>query len=111
MTYGAGLITATSPAYLSPLTAPAGVAGTAAGGLAIDVGNNFSIAGTGLQIGSAMWIGGQTGNWRPLAAAGIPAIASAASELHPLIGPGLEDWLQNYIASHGPGADTCVKTK
>jgi len=106
MTYGAGLTIASLPGYGTP-AAPAAAAGTAAGMLGVASGTFISTAGAGLQIGAGMVIGGQTGNWGPLAGSGIPTLAGMFSELSPLIGPTFEDYVQNYIDSTSPNAQPC----
>jgi hypothetical protein len=97
MTYGAGLALATAPGYLTPITAPAAAAGTVAGGLGVAMGDLASTAGTGLQLGAGLDIGLETGNWRPLMAAGAPVLVGMAAPLHPLIKGPLEDRLQRAI--------------
>jgi hypothetical protein len=109
-TYGAGLALATAPGYLTPYTAPFAAAGTAAGGLGIATGDTMSTIGTGLQLGAGLDIGLETGNWRPLTAAGAPIIAGAIAPLPHFIRGPLEEKLQNYIESRDPEFQSRIRS-
>jgi len=79
-----------------------GFAGLLAAGAGATVGEYLSIAGTGLQLGSAAWIYAETGDWVPAMAVGVPAALGAVKPLDPLIGSSVSDAMQNYIESHSP---------
>jgi hypothetical protein len=91
-------------------TNPEAVAAKAAGTLGKELSVPFVGLGTGMQLGAGAGIVYQTGNWRPLAAAGIPAIAGAVAEL-PWFGEPVSDALQKYTESHGPNYRDCLPSR
>jgi hypothetical protein len=107
VTYGAALQVATAPGYLTPFTAPAAAAGTAAGALSETIGGEAAFGGTTIQVVAGTVIYLQTGDWVPLYASGAPALASALSPLNGLFGPSLEDRLQSYLESRSPTLRNC----